>query len=249
MLCPKCYRLNPDDKVICPFCSEILNQEEYERLRANGEVDFLSKSSQESQLNSNGPKYFKMGWLVIGAFFACVIALIILIVNVSSPSKNAVEDYAQAFYSADFQSTVEESAVNLEKCYAVSSQSSLNNFFGLFNPYSSYEGMLSTYSSAFAQNRDKILSVYGPDFKVKVDIKNEVKLNDTVMYSFLTQYSKSYGDILRNGEISEMRYVYAEVSLKSSVLENSDIFQFVVLKIDSEWYVLTDNMLNAVSNN
>lgn len=249
MICPKCNRLNQDSNAFCPFCGEVLNQEEYEKLAAEQVIDLSVKTFDEVDSAPKGPKYIKTGWMIIVAVSALLIAAVVLICDAFSPTKSAVVDYAEAFYSADFQSTVEESAVNLQKCYDVSNQSSLYNFFGLFKTYESYEDMLNTYSSAFEENKNKIISSYGETFDVDVKIKNEVKLHEAVMISFLTEYSNSYGDIIRDGQIEEMRYVYADIAIKGNIAENSELMQFIVLKIDGEWYVLTDNMLNAVSNN
>ena len=247
MVCPECKRLNPDQSVYCPYCSNVFNQEEYDKAIEIGEV--FSESTPQNNEQVSAPKYLRTGWILLCGAVVCFFALIVLIFNVSDPAEKIVKNYAEAFYSADFYETVEASAVNLEKCYSATTQNNFGNFFGLFNPYSSYEDMLNSYMTSFNTNKNKIISIYGADFKVKIKIKNHVKLHEKVMMSFLTEYNNLYGDILRNGEIQEMRYIYADVSLEGSGGNNNQIMQFIILKIDKKWYVVTDDMLNAVSNN
>lgn len=248
MICPKCGRLNPDGSASCPYCSEILNREKYEENLSNSATNLTVKTLDAEPAKQESPKYFKTGWLFAAAFLVIITAAIVIICNLTSPVRSIVSDYAQSFYYGDFQKTAMSSAVNLEKCYNVQSQSSFENFFGLFSAYSGYEDMLNAYSNAFTENKAKIASVYGDDYKVDVDIEKTVKVNEAVLYSCLEEYSTTYGDVLRSGEITEMRYVYATITVKGSLSQVSEITQYIVLEIAGEWYVLTNDTLDSVSN-
>ncbi len=244
MICPNCNRLNDNSKIVCRFCGEVLKTEEYESLTLEQRQELAPKPEIKPEV-APVPKYRKTGWLFLLAVEAVAVVLIVLLCNAFSPSKNAVKDYAQAYYSADFELTAQESAVNLRKYYNANySQNSIFDFFGYFNRYSSYEDMISQYSSAFNSKRQQVESICGSDYKVKVKIIREVKLHDAMMMRILSQYKNAYGDILRDGEIQEVRLVYAEISIIGEFDKTPQTVSFNVVKIDGKWCVLTDGTLN-----
>ncbi len=243
MICPKCNRLNDDKKIVCRFCGEVLKTNEYELL-TDEEKQLLILKEKEKEPEYPFPKYRKKGWILIVGAVAIVLALILSILNFTSPSKNAVVDYANAYYNADFELTAQASAVNLRKYYETTNKASIFDFFGLFNRYSSYEDMLNQYMNAFSQTRQEIESICGADYEVNVKIKKEVKLNETMMFNLISEYQNLYGNILREGEFQQMRFVYAEISIDGSN-SSPETVEFTVLKISDEWYVLTDSSLHA----
>ena len=74
MICPKCNRLNADTNAMCPFCGEVLNQEEYEKLSDEQSVDLNVRTFDDVDSAPKGPKYVKTGWMIIVAVLALLFA-------------------------------------------------------------------------------------------------------------------------------------------------------------------------------
>lgn len=249
MICPKCNRLCPDTSVICPHCSEVFDADRYVESLQESEPDVSVRASVLTENDQQSNKYFKWGWTLIVGFIALIVGCVLLFLNVTDPAKAVADEYAEAFYNGNFQGTAMSSAVNLEKCYNAQAKNNQFDFFGFFSSgYSSYEEMMSAYADAFTKNKEKISSIYGNDYDVKFHFEKQVKLNEATMFNIIKEYTSAYGDILRDGEITGMRYVYATVGIEGSDSAISEIIQYIVVEIDSQWYVLTDDSLDFISN-
>ncbi len=249
MICHKCNRLCPDESSVCPHCSEVFDAEKYVEELQQSEPDLSVKVNTASASVSADTKYFKWGWVVVASLLSVFVGFIILLFNIFSPIKAVVEDYTDSFYNGNFQGTVMASSVNMEKCFEAQKSNNQFDFFGFFSSgYSSYDEMMSAYADAFTQNKEKISSIYGNDYKISLDIEKQVKVNETVLFNILNNYNSKYGDILRDGDITGIRYIYATVSISGSLSSISEIVQYIVIEIDGDWYVLTDDSLDSLSN-
>lgn len=239
MFCPNCGRLNSDDSENCKFCGFQLNNEQAqpgEELLKDPSIEQYSKPVKEKK-----GEYFKYGWLFCIIAVAVIAGIIALIaVNVSNPAEKAVKAYAEGYYEASLEQTMEYSALDLQKYYQVSSQSSLENFFGLFSQYSSYEQMLAAYSAEFQSRRESIVSTFGNDYDVDIDVTKMQKISSEESYQLYQSYYTSTGDVLKDGEKSDIKLIYANVTVESDIKTVTQTFCFAVAEIDGKSCVLTD---------
>ena len=135
---------------------------------------------------------------------------------------------------------MEYSALDLQKYYQVSSQSSLENFFGLFSQYSSYEQMLAAYSADFQSRRESLVSTFGSDYDVDIDVTKTQKISSEESYQLYQSYYTSTGDVLKDGEKSDIKLIYANVTVESDIKTVTQTFCFAVAEIDGKSCVLTD---------
>lgn len=239
MFCPNCGRLNPDDTESCKFCGFELNNEQAqpgEELLKDPSIEQYSQPVKERK-----GEYFKYGRLICVAVVLVIAGIIALIaVNVSSPAEKAVKAYAKGYYESSLEQTMEHSALDLQKYYQVSSQSSFENFFGLFSQYSSYEQMLSAYSAEFQSRKESIVSTFGDDYDVDIDIKKTQKLSTEESYQLYQSYLTSSGDVLKDGEKSDIRLIYANVTVESEIKTVTQTYCFAVAEIGGNYCVMTD---------
>ena len=239
MFCPNCGRLNSDDSENCKFCGFQLNDEQAqpgEEILKDSSIEQYSKPVKEKK-----GEYFKFGILLCVIAVALVAGVIALIaVNASSPAEKAVKAYTEGYYEASLEQTMEYSALDLQKYYQVSSQSSLENFFGLFSQYSSYEQMLSAYSTEFQSRRESLVSTFGSDYDVDIDVTKTQKISSEESYQLYQSYYTSTGDVLKDGEKSDIKLIYANVTVESDIKTVTQTFCFAVAEIDGKSCVLTD---------
>lgn len=239
MFCPNCGRLNSDGSENCKFCGFQLNDEQAqpgEELLKDSSIEQYSKPVKEKK-----GEYFKYGRLLCVIAVALVAGIIALIaVNVLSPAEKAVKAYTEGYYKASLQETMEYSALDLQKYYQASSQSSLENFFGLFSRYSSYEQMLAAYSADFQSRRESLVSTFGNDYDVDIDVTKTQKLSSEESYQLYQSYLTSTGDVLKDGEKSDIKLIYVNVTVESDVKTVTQTFCFAVAEIDGKSCVLTD---------
>ena len=239
MFCPNCGRLNPDETENCRFCGFEMNNEQAqpgEELLKDPIIEKYSHPVKEKK-----GEYFKYGWL-LGVIAVLVVAGVIALiaVNVSSPAEKAVKAYIEGYYEASLDRTMEYSALDLQKHYQASSQSSLGNFFGLFSQYSSYEQMLAAYSAEFQSRRESLVSSFGDDYDVDVDITKKQKLSTEESNQLYQSYYTSAGDVLKDGEKSDIQLIYANVTVESDIKTVTQTYCFAVAEIGGSYCVMTD---------
>ena len=114
----------------------------------------------------------------------------------------------------------------------------------MFSPYSSYGEMTNQLSSNYAGMYGELVAEYGADFKTSLSHIKSQKLSDGEFYYLLTQYEQTCGEIFKDGEKTEAMRVSMAVKIDGTS-KDDDIgyMNFYVIKIDSEWYVVTDGTL------
>lgn len=245
MICPRCGRLNEDGSNFCRFCS----------------YDFSSDSSEQSLVppegnpytaekpSVDGPKYKKFGVAVLFSAVAAAVAVVILIVTLlPNGAEKAAKTYANAYMNGDFAKLTAVSAADTQKYYQSVTQSGIGNLWGIFAPYSSYGEMMGEYAQAYAKVHSELEASYGQNFKTSLSNIKSQKLSDAELYNLLNLYNQTYGDILKDGEKTEVKLVSMTVTVDGTGSQNNVSYvNFYVIKIDSSWYVVTDGSLASYS--
>lgn len=241
MICPRCGRLNEDGSNFCRFCSYDLSFDSSEQSLVPPEENPYTTEKMPVE----GPKYKKYGIAALCSVLAAIVIVIILAVTLSpNGAEKAAKTYINAYMSGDFQQLSKVSSADTQKYYQTISQRSFGNLWGMFSPYSSYGDMTNQLSSNYAGMYGELVAEYGADFKTSLSHIKSQKLSDGEFYYLLTQYEQTYGEIFKDGEKTEAMRVSMAVKIDGTS-KDDDIgyMNFYVIKIDSEWYVVTDGTL------
>ena len=253
MQCQKCGRLNYDDTNVCRFCGNVFDESKpAEPIVPNNHIVY----EIDSDVNIPKRNPYKSGIIFLIVCAAVIVAVILLIVYGTSyhGAKSAVKDYAAAYYSGDFYETYDNSSVDLNKVYEAQANAGTNdifgglgdifgNMFGFSGGYSSYDQMVASYLQSFEQIHMQRYEEFGSGFKINVKIKETEKLKNNKEDTIKASYLNSCADIIKDGNIQNIYRVDAVIQVKG----NSDAQQkstFYVIKIDGDYYVLTDSSLN-----